>query len=100
MDPKLAYLQNQVNSATPLGLLILLHEGLINFAHKAKESFIEANDESRIAGAEAVNRCIRIVRMNHNVTFRVANTGQVVHGTVRIHREFIGKFSVGIAIPK
>lgn len=66
MDPKTAYLQNQVNSATPTGLVVLLFEGLINFASNAKEKITSQDSETRKEAADSINRCIRIVTELNN----------------------------------
>ncbi|MFZ5806357.1 MAG: flagellar export chaperone FliS [Verrucomicrobiota bacterium] len=66
MDPKTAYLQNQINSATPTGLIVLLYEGLINFALTAKEKIAVNDSVTRREAAEAVDRCIRIVTELNN----------------------------------
>ena len=66
MNPKTAYLENQINSATPAGLIVLLYEGLINFATTAAEELASENPDAARNAADAVDRCIRIITELNN----------------------------------
>lgn len=61
MDPQLLYLQNQVNSATPTGLVVLLYDGLLKFSHQAIDHFNDQGPESNRLATESIDRCIKIL---------------------------------------
>lgn len=66
MNPKYAYLENQVNSATPMGLVIMLHDGLLKFAGQAIENLNLEGTDARTEAADSISRCIRIVTELNN----------------------------------
>jgi flagellar protein FliS len=62
MHPKNNYLESQVKSATPSGLIILLYEGLIRFIHEAKENITSFDATERTAAATSVTKATKILQ--------------------------------------
>ncbi|MEM9446065.1 MAG: flagellar export chaperone FliS [Verrucomicrobiota bacterium] len=72
MNPRQLYLESQVNSATPTGLIIMLYDGLLRFAEGAVKNLKENTNTSNTEAAEAVTRCNKIltelnVSLDHQV---------------------------------
>ncbi len=67
-----AYLLSQVRSATPCGLVIMLHDGLIRFASEASEAMQLENSGRSVRAATAIDHCIRILtELNTSLRFDV-----------------------------
>jgi flagellar protein FliS len=56
-----AYLLNQVRSATPCGLIVMLHDGLIRFANEAVDGIKADPDQRSPRASAAVSRCTAIL---------------------------------------
>ncbi len=72
MSPNLAYLKSRVNSATPVGLIVLLYEGMIRFASDARE-MLSQTEPSIPDAANAVRRSIDILTgLNSSLRYEAA----------------------------
>ena len=72
MDPRNAYLQNQVDSSTPGSLVIMLYDGLLKFANIAREHVAGQEADSLRIAAENIEKCMKIVTelnstLNHDI---------------------------------
>lgn len=61
MNPRKLYLESQVNSATPIGLIVLLYDGILRFADTAVNGIRDGSENSRKEAANAIERCTKIL---------------------------------------
>ncbi len=66
------YIANKVKTATPIGLIILLYDGLIRFALDARDGFEEGTTQSVIDAMNKVTKCTNILNelnmsLNHEI---------------------------------
>ncbi len=62
MNSKNIYLSNQINSSTPVGMIVLLYDGLLRFSEEAENHLSqEATDQNKALAANSVTRSIAIL---------------------------------------
>jgi flagellar protein FliS len=96
MNPKNNYLESQVKSATPSGLIILLYEGLIRFIHEAKENISSSDAAQRTAAATAVTKATNILQ-ELNGSLNLDTDPAFTDRMSNLYFFFIDKLSLGLA---
>ncbi len=61
MNPKEAYLQGQINTASPGSMIIMLYDGLLRFSNEAKAALTPGQGDQYEAAANAVKRATDIL---------------------------------------
>lgn len=96
MDANLTYLQNQVNSATPAGLVIMLYDGLIKFASSMCDTLASNETDAQRNAADLSDRCIRIVTELNN-SLQHDQSPELCERLSNLYAFFIAEFSRAIA---
>ncbi|MEM9400381.1 MAG: flagellar export chaperone FliS [Verrucomicrobiota bacterium] len=95
MNPRQRYLESQVNSASPIGLIIMLYDGLLSFSDKAISGLKNGSDPARAEAAEAVGRCNKILT-ELNVSLRYEEQPEFSERMASLYEFFISKYNQAI----
>jgi flagellar protein FliS len=91
-NPSYRYLENQVNSASPGELVIMLYDGLVNFSNKAVDILTKKEDDYARLAAETIDRCIKIITALNNALL-VDASPEFSKGLSNIYIFFVREFS-------